>query len=489
LLRGEIFGRMIPMFFTWFRKGVAMRSPQEILEELRHVRYPGMTRDIVSFGMVKDIEVGDSSVCVDLVVSSQDPKVRNQIESEVKARVHAFTGLTNVEVKNVGTPARSPGWREGATIKGVKYAIAVGSGKGGVGKSTVSVNLALALQRAGASVGLLDADVYGPSVPAMLGGHFHQKTEGDLLVPLEKHSVKMMSMGLLTTEDTPVIWRGPMATKLIHQFLTGVKWGDLDYLIIDLPPGTGDVQLTLTQSAPLAGAIIVTTPQDVALNIARKGLRMFQQVRVPVLGMIENMSYFECPHCHERSHIFKSGGARKAAEEIGVPFLGQIPLDAEVVEGGDEGVPIVVKNPASAAAKAFQAIAQEFIRQLEGRMAKDIRPVDVRLIGDTELAIPWSDGHQSIYSFHHLRVHCPCAACVDEWTGKKKVSESQIRPDIRPLDFSPVGRYAIGFRWSDGHSTGIYTFERMRSLCQCSDCLSGSEATAPKRREAQIPVH
>lgn len=451
-----------------------MRSPQEILAELKRVKYPGMSRDIVSFGMIKDIEVGDDSVSVHLAITSQDPKIVGQIQADVERAVRDFTSCPNIEVRAIPPPqpARQEGWRQRPSIKGIKYVIAVGSGKGGVGKSTASVNLALALQKTGARVGLMDADVYGPSVPAMLGGKLHHQTEGDLLVPLEKHSIQIMSMGLLATEETPIIWRGPMATKLIQQFLMGVKWGELDYLIIDLPPGTGDVQLTLTQSAPITGAIIVTTPQDVALNIAKKGLRMFQQVKVPILGIIENMSYFECAHCHEKTHIFGSGGAKRAAEETGVPLLGEIPIDAEIVEGGDQGIPIVVKNPASPAAQAYFAIARNVVGQVEGGDLVTAYPVEVTRLNDTQLGILWDDGHRSVYGYHHLRANCPCAVCVDEWTRERRIAPSGIRPDVQPLDFHPVGRYAIAFRWSDGHATGIYTFDRLRELCQCPRCLN-----------------
>jgi ATP-binding protein involved in chromosome partitioning len=243
--------------------------------------------------------------------------------------------------------------------------VAVASGKGGVGKSTVAVNLAAALSRSGARVGLLDADIYGPSIPIMLGMKNAQPgVRGGKIVPLERHGVRLMSIGFLAGEETPVIWRGPMVGKVVQQFLQDVDWGELDYLIVDLPPGTGDAQLTLTQAAPLSGAVIVTTPQEVALEDVRRGIRMFEKVNVPVLGIVENMAWFECPGCHARHEIFSHGGGREAARAFEVPFLGEIPLEPEIRRGGDEGIPLVIARPESPQAQAFAAVAGAMAQQL-----------------------------------------------------------------------------------------------------------------------------
>jgi ATP-binding protein involved in chromosome partitioning len=256
-------------------------------------------------------------------------------------------------------------------LEGVKYKIAVASGKGGVGKSTVSTNLALSLRALGFTVGLLDADIYGPSQQMMLGieGRPQIDETDEKIMPMENHGVKTMSLGLITRPDEPVIWRGPMVMKALDQFLTDVKWGTLDFMIIDLPPGTGDAQLTLTQKVPLTGAIVVTTPQDVALIDARKGLAMFRKVSVPVLGIIENMSYFICRHCGAREEIFGHGGGKKTAEMLGVPFLGEVPIDPKVVVGGDTGEPIVVLEPTSPAALAFKELANQIVKQVESGTA------------------------------------------------------------------------------------------------------------------------
>jgi ATP-binding protein involved in chromosome partitioning len=252
-------------------------------------------------------------------------------------------------------------------LENVRFKVAVASGKGGVGKSTVSTNLALALHALGYKVGLLDADIYGPSQQMMLGieGRPQIDEADEKILPMQNHGVKTMSLGLITDPDTPVIWRGPMVMKALDQFLTDVKWGTLDFMIIDLPPGTGDAQLTITQKVPLTGAVVVTTPQDVALIDARKGLAMFRKVNVPVLGIIENMSYFICRHCGEREEIFGHGGGRKTAEMLGVPFLGEVPIDPKVVVGGDSGQPIVVLEPTSPAAEAFRELARRVVKQVE----------------------------------------------------------------------------------------------------------------------------
>ena len=343
-----------------------MPTPQEILEALKRVPYPGFSRDIVSFGMVKDIEVSSHGVTIHLTPTTAQEDVRRQIESAVRAAVEAMPGIpARVEVTQA-PPPRPAAPRGPQAIPGVESVVAVASGKGGVGKSTVATNLALALTSLRAHVGLMDADVYGPSVPLMLGIEERARTtDGDRrLVPVEKHGLRVISMGMFVTDSTPVIWRGPMVTKLITEFLRNVAWGELDVLVIDLPPGTGDVQLTLTQQVAISGGIIVTTPQDVALADVRRGIAMFRQVNAPVLGLIENMSYHVCPGCGERAYLFGHGGGAAVAREAGIPLLGEVPLVRAIREAGDRGLPLAAAEPSHPQSRAFREIAERVLVRL-----------------------------------------------------------------------------------------------------------------------------
>jgi ATP-binding protein involved in chromosome partitioning len=354
-----------------------MATQEQVLDALKTVKFPGLSRDIVSFGFVRDLSVDGGVVRFTIHFQTENPLVGQQIARDAEAAVRKLEGVTDVKLsmeigaKQGGGPAPAgAGMTAPAALDGVTYRIAVASGKGGVGKSTVSTNLALALRGLGHTVGLLDADIYGPSQQMMLGitGRPQIDELDEKIIPMERHGVKTMSLGLITDADTPVIWRGPMVMKAIDQFLTDVKWGKLDFIVIDLPPGTGDAQLTLTQKAGLTGAVVVTTPQDVALIDARKGLAMFRKVNVPVLGIVENMSYFICRHCGEREEIFGHGGGKRTAEMLGVPFLGEVPIDPKVVVGGDTGEPIVVSDPQSPAALAFQSLARQIVEQVTAGM-------------------------------------------------------------------------------------------------------------------------
>lgn len=353
-----------------------MPTQEQVLEALKKVKFPGLSRDIVSFGFVRDVRVDGGTVAFTIHFQTENPTVGEQVAREAEAAVRALEGVSDVRLNLEVGPRGGTQLPQGQAmpqqaLAGVKYRIAVASGKGGVGKSTVSTNLALSLRALGYTVGLLDADIYGPSQQMMLGieGRPQIDEHDEKIMPMERHGVKTMSLGLITDPDTPVIWRGPMVMKAIDQFLSDVKWGTLDFMVIDLPPGTGDAQLTLTQKAGLTGAVVVTTPQDVALIDARKGLAMFRKVNVPVLGIVENMSYYICRHCGEREEIFGHGGGKKTAEMLGVPFLGEVPIDPKVVVGGDTGEPIVVADPAAPAAQAFRELARQVVEQVESGMA------------------------------------------------------------------------------------------------------------------------
>jgi ATP-binding protein involved in chromosome partitioning len=348
-------------------------TEEKVLEVLKTVRFPGLSRDIVSFGFVKDLAVGGGNVSFRLEIITESPRAAEEIQRDATEKLRSLPGVNAVTIRmDLQQPGPAP--PRGAAgvpppqaniLQEVRFKVAVASGKGGVGKSTVAANLSLALARVGHKVGLMDSDIYGPSQQMMMG--ISEKpfiNEANQIVPIDRYGVKVMSLGFLMDVDQPVIWRGPMVMKAVEQFLQDVAWGKLDFLLIDLPPGTGDAQLTLTQKIHLSGAVIVTTPQDVSLIDARKGLAMFQKVNVPVLGIVENMSYYICPQCGHREEIFKHGGGRRTAEQLKVPFLGEIPLDPKVAIGGDAGEPIVAAEPKSGVTEAYLRIAEQIVKQL-----------------------------------------------------------------------------------------------------------------------------
>ena len=380
-------------------------------------------------------------------------------------------------------------------LPGIRHVIAIGSGKGGVGKSTVSVNLAFALQHLGDRIGIVDADILGPSIPGMLGiptGQPPGATPDGRAVPITRHGLKAISMGMLTGDDKPAILRGPMVGKYLTAFVGSVQWGQLDYLILDLPPGTGDAQLTLCQSVPLTGAVIVTTPQDVSLKIARRGLRMFETLHVTILGIIENMSTFTCPHCGKDTDVFRRGGGERMSRELGVPFLGAIPLNADIVTSGDEGRPIVLDKPNSISAQAYLAIATKLASRLQGLPTTVLRPfawtwepskgepewvetavqpsgsrttpIGFRRRDARTLSVLWEDGHRDDFDVRDVRLACHCALCLDEMSGRPLLDPKSVRPDVTPRVISSVGSYAITINWNDGHSSGIYSFRHLRAL-------------------------
>lgn len=343
-----------------------MVTQEDVKEVLRNISYPGFKKDIISFGVVKDIHISDGSIHVLLDMRSKDNTVIDTVINSIKARLGSLPGVKSVSVENSLPEQVAAGAQKTAEtfLADVRYRIAVASGKGGVGKSTVSVNLAVALAKLGYKVGLLDSDIYGPSIPLMLGISQRPEFDGQKLIPIDKYGVKLMSLGFLVDEHTPVIWRGPLVMRALQQLMSDVAWSELDVMVFDLPPGTGDAQLTLSQSVNLDGAIIVSTPQDVALIDAVKGVEMFKKVNVPILGIIENMSYFICPTCKTKSDIFSTGGVRKACKKLGVDLIGEIPLDLEIRIGGDQGIPIVIKNPENEQSLIFLNIAKKVAKNI-----------------------------------------------------------------------------------------------------------------------------
>jgi ATP-binding protein involved in chromosome partitioning len=354
-------------------------TERTVLDALRSIHDPDRGEDIVTLGLVKEIRIQDTEVSFTLAFAGQAPATKAALHSSASKAVSQLPGVSRVSVKmgSAAPAARSqapgghahahgqPAPQAAEFIPEVKHTIAVSSGKGGVGKSTVAVNLALALKQSGAQVGLVDVDVYGPDVPLMMGAKGRPGMFDNKIIPVEAHGIKIMSIGLLVAEREALVWRGPMIHSAVQQFLRDVNWGPLDYLVFDMPPGTGDAQLSLSQVVPLSGVVMVTTPQDVALLDVRKALGMFRKLNVPILGIVENMSYFIAPDTGRRYPIFGEGGGQRVAEEFGVPLLGQIPLEMETREGGDAGVPITVSRPDGAQAQAFRNIAAAAAARVE----------------------------------------------------------------------------------------------------------------------------
>jgi ATP-binding protein involved in chromosome partitioning len=336
-----------------------------VLNALRVVIDPDIRRDIVTLGFVKDLSLTEGRVAFTIELTTPACPVKEQLREQATTAVRALGGVSQVDVQLTAKVRSASAPQTGRPpLPGVKNVIAVGAGKGGVGKTTVAVNLAVALAKCGGRVGLLDGDIYGPNVPLMLGLNTQLTTDGKQIVPAEKYGVQVVSIGFLTQDDAPIIWRGPMLHGAIQQFFREVAWRDLDYLIVDMPPGTGDVALSMSQTVPVVGSIVVTTPQQVSLSDSRRAVKMYQKLDIPTIGIVENMSYYQCSNCHHEADIFGHGGGEKLAEELKVPFLGRLPVYQPIREGSDSGVPLVVSEPASPAARAFLTLAERAAAQV-----------------------------------------------------------------------------------------------------------------------------
>jgi ATP-binding protein involved in chromosome partitioning len=483
-------------------------SREHILERLRRVKGPDLESNIVDLGLVSEVLVKDGRVSFSITVPAKrgaelEPlrQAAEKIVREIDGVSHVAAVLTAERTRGSGPdagpphashapesqrvrearakaagqgpppPAASaaPPARAMGKVAGVRHLIAVASGKGGVGKSTTAVNLALGLQALGLKAGILDADIYGPSQPRLLGLTGRpQVTGGKTLLPMEGFGLKAMSMGFLVDEATPVIWRGPMVVSALTQMLRDVAWGDLDVLVIDMPPGTGDVQLTIAQQVPLSGAIIVSTPQDLALIDARKGLNMFRKVDVAVLGIVENMSTFICPRCGERSDIFGHGGAEREADKLGIPFLGGVPLHMEIREKSDAGQPIVATNPDGELAQVYRDIAARAWQQLEESVEQRLEPPKLAISADRgALEVAFDGAAPVLLTAEMLRVMSPSAE-VQGHSPDQRVTVARKR-SVKIKELKPVGNYAARIVFDDGHDTGLYSWSYLRTLAEERD--------------------
>jgi ATP-binding protein involved in chromosome partitioning len=488
-------------------------SKEQVLERLRQVKGPDLKGNIVDLGLVSEILLKDGRVSFSITVPAEQASGLDPMRKAAEKVVREMPGVSGViavltaekagglarsgrsgdsEAPRGGhapesarvqqararsgggqlppaqaPPAQAPAERrQMQQVAGIKHMIAVASGKGGVGKSTTAVNLALGLQAIGLKAGILDADIYGPSQPRLLGlSGRPQVGGGNKLHPMEAYGLKAMSMGFLVDEGTPIIWRGPMVVSALTQMLRDVTWGDLDALVIDMPPGTGDVQLTMAQQVPLSGAIIVSTPQDLALIDARKGLNMFRKVDVPVLGIIENMSFFVCPKCGERSDIFGHGGAKSEAEKLGIAFLGGVPLHMDIRITSDEGQPIVATSPNGPHAQIYRDIATRAWAELQGSSETRIQPPTLAISPDkSELHVGFAGEKTFTLSAEMLRVMSPSAE-VQGHSPDQRVTVGRKR-NVKIKELRPVGNYAVRIVFDDGHDTGLYAWSYLQTLDQ-----------------------
>jgi ATP-binding protein involved in chromosome partitioning len=472
-------------------------NSEKVLKALSVIIDPDFNKNIVELGFIKNLEISESGkVAFDIELTTPACPVKEKFEKDAHAAVAALEGVSEVQVKMTANTRRSTTKLSDNSLSGdIRNIIGVASGKGGVGKSTVTANLALTLALSGAKVGVLDADIYGPSMVMMLGiSKGPEILEDKTLVPVEvMGGIRVVSMAMFAEDDKATIWRGPMASQMIQNFIHRVHWGELDYLLIDFPPGTGDIQLTLTQSCPISGAVVVTTPQEVSLIDARKGLKMFDSVSVPVLGIIENMSGFICDSCGKEHAIFSQGGGERTAKNLGLPYLGAIPLDGAMTASGDAGKPLVYSNPNSPASQILLEISGKIASQLAvftldkapalghfnkkweeleledavapiGNSESFITPSRIVRTPESKLQIFWTSGGNVLLDLKELRLACPCASCVDEWSGEKILSPDSVPKDIRIGSLTSIGRYAMVIHWSDGHNTGIYSWDYLRKL-------------------------
>jgi len=444
-----------------------MISKEEVLVSLKGIIDPDLGQDIVTLGFVKEVVFSDEGlVTLDIALTTPACPVKEQFRELITAAVGALEGVTRVVVNMGSNSQQNAFFKTKETLKEVKSIIAVSSCKGGVGKSTVAVNLAYQLALSGAKVGLFDADIYGPSLPTMVGADATKLyMEGKWILPLENRGVKLMSFGYVNQDNPgPALLRGPMVSQIVNQLLTGTQWGELDYLIIDMPPGTGDIALTLTQLIPITAAVVVTTPQNLSTVDVIKGIQMFDTLKVPMITLVENMSYFVCDSCEVKHRLYGEGLSQSITDRFGIPYLFELPILKMVSQSGDSGDPHVVKFPNTDFSKAMSALSDRVVREIAKLLFTDRDPVSLTYEegGDVIFSDPILDTEKIFLSID-LRMACRCAHCVDEWTGVRRLAKAEINEAIYPKNIQSVGNYAFGILWSDGHNS-LYTFDQLKQL-------------------------
>ena len=433
-------------------------SDKQVLDAMRHIVDPDLHQDIVSLGFIKNLTIAQGRVSFDIELTTPACPVKERFKRQALEAVSALSGVTDVDVRMTSVKKRSmmDELQAGSTLKRVGTVIAISSCKGGVGKSTMAAHIALEIAQRGYRVGLLDADLYGPSIPTLFGigpSEGVQSNHEKQLVPLERLGLKLMSFGFIL-KDSPAVMRGPMVSQYLMQILHNTAWGDLDYLFIDMPPGTGDIQLTLTQSVPLDGAVIVTTRQALSLVDVSRGILMFEKVKVPMLGLIENMSYVTCEHCDGKNYVF--GETRHNAtlqERFGLETLAEIPIERQL----NTTINTYTALP------HFVAAADHVIRAIGKHARLQSQAPDISQ-GQDSVTLTWPDGQKMTLDFKTLRASCTCALCIDEMTGEPQLDEASIPEDIAPEDITPLGHYAFSVRWNDGHASSIYAHDRFRNV-------------------------
>jgi len=440
-------------------------SEKQVLDAMRHIVDPDLHQDIVSLGFIKNLTIDQGRVSFDVELTTPACPVKDRFRRQAQEAVRALPGVTDVEVRMTSAKKRSmmDELQAGSTLKQVGTVIAISSCKGGVGKSTMAAHIALEIAQRGYRVGLLDADLYGPSIPTLFGIGPSESVKANpekQLVPLERLGLKLMSFGFIL-KDSPAVMRGPMVSQYLMQILHNTAWGELDYLFIDMPPGTGDIQLTLTQSVPLDGAVIVTTRQALSLVDVSRGILMFEKVKVPMLGLIENMSYVACEHCDGKNYVFGETRNATLQERFGLETLAEIPIERQ----------LNTTINTYAALPHFVEAADHVIRAVGKHARLQSQAPEIKC-DQNVVTLAWSDGQRTALDFKTLRASCTCALCIDEMTGEPQLDEASIPEDIAPEEITLLGHYAFSVRWNDGHASSIYAHERFRNVSPESKVLS-----------------